>query len=85
MATTISRRRLIFVSSFVSRAMSPPPPRAYFGLMPFRNYCIDILSRGSDLQFDSRPMEIYDAVNLIDSALTFVAGSFVCARANVGY
>lgn len=49
--------------------------------MPFRGHCIDILSRGSDLQFDSRPMEIYDAVNLIDSALTRrVAGSFVLAR-----
>lgn len=51
---------------------------SYFGLMPFRGHCIDTLSRGSDLQFDSRPMEIYDAVNLIDSALTFVAGSFMC-------
>lgn len=49
--------------------------------MPFRRHCIDILSRGSDLQFDSRPMEIYGAVNLIDSALTRRAGSFVLARA----
>jgi len=38
--------------------------------MPFRGHCVDILSRGGDLQFDSRPMEIYGAVNLIDSALT---------------
>lgn len=52
--------------------------------MPFRGHCIDILSRGSDLQFDSRPMEIYDAVNLIDSALTFVSdGSFVRPRAQI--
>lgn len=46
--------------------------------MPFRGHCIDLLSRGSDLQFDSRPMEIYGAVNLIDSALTSLVAS--CAR-----
>jgi len=51
--------------------------------MPFRGHCIDIFSRGSDLQFDSRSMEIYSAVNLIDLALTRrVVGSFV-ARARM--
>lgn len=67
-------------SRTTSRAVKPPFPSPRLNALsgPLYRYPF---SRQRDLQFDSRPMEIYGAVNLIDSALTRrVAGSFVWAR-----